>query len=60
VQRFSSVYRKNPAVAQIAERLVDLDEGFMGGGIVTSKWFSAPSDETGTGGSAGAEYLLTS
>jgi tryptophan 2,3-dioxygenase len=54
------VYRKNPTVAQIAERLVDLDEGFMEWRYRHVKMVQRTiGTKTGTGGSAGAEYLLT-
>ncbi|MGH7531051.1 MAG: tryptophan 2,3-dioxygenase [Gemmatimonadales bacterium] len=54
------VYRKNPAVAQIAERLVDLDEGFMEWRYRHVKMVQRTiGTKAGTGGSAGAEYLLT-
>ncbi len=54
------VYKKNPAVAQIAERLVDLDEGFMEWRYRHVKMVQRTiGTKVGTGGSAGAEYLLT-
>ena len=54
------VYKKNPSVAQIAERLVDLDEGFMEWRYRHVKMVQRTiGTKTGTGGSAGAEYLLT-
>ena len=54
------VYKKNPAVAQIAERLVDLDEGFMEWRYRHVKMVQRTiGTKAGTGGSAGAEYLLT-
>ena len=54
------VYKKNPTVAQIAERLVDLDEGFMEWRYRHVKMVQRTiGTKTGTGGSAGAEYLLT-
>jgi tryptophan 2,3-dioxygenase len=53
------VYRKNPNVAQIAERLVDLDEGFMEWRYRHVKMVQRTiGTKMGTGGSAGAEYLL--
>ena len=53
------VYRKDPAVAQIAERLVDLDEGFMEWRYRHVKMVQRTiGTKAGTGGSAGAEYLL--
>jgi tryptophan 2,3-dioxygenase len=54
------VYRKNPTVAQIAERFVDLDEGFMEWRYRHVKMVQRTIGmKMGTGGSAGAEYLLT-
>src|SRR5712664_3799409 len=54
------VYKKNPAVSQIAERLVDLDEGFMEWRYRHVKMVQRTiGTKAGTGGSAGAEYLLT-
>ena len=54
------VYKKNPNVAQIAERLVDLDEGFMEWRYRHVKMVQRTiGTKPGTGGSAGAEYLLT-
>jgi tryptophan 2,3-dioxygenase len=53
------VYRKNPTVAQIAERLVDLDEGFMEWRYRHVKMVQRTiGTKPGTGGSMGAEYLL--
>jgi len=53
------VYRKNPTVASIAERLVDLDEGFMEWRYRHVKMVQRTiGTKMGTGGSAGAEYLL--
>jgi tryptophan 2,3-dioxygenase len=53
------VYKKNPAVAQIAERLVDLDEGFMEWRYRHVKMVQRTiGTKMGTGGSAGAEYLM--
>jgi tryptophan 2,3-dioxygenase len=54
------VYKKNPSAAQIAERLVDLDEGFMEWRYRHVKMVQRTiGTKPGTGGSAGAEYLLT-
>ena len=54
------VYKSNAAVAQIAERLVDLDEGFMEWRYRHVKMVQRTiGTKPGTGGSAGAEYLLT-
>jgi tryptophan 2,3-dioxygenase len=53
------VYKKNPNVAQIAERLVDLDEGFMEWRYRHVKMVQRTiGTKMGTGGSAGAEYLV--
>jgi tryptophan 2,3-dioxygenase len=53
------VYRKNPTVAQIAERFVDLDEGFMEWRYRHVKMVQRTiGAKMGTGGSMGAEYLL--
>ena len=53
------VYRKNPTVASIAERFVDLDEGFMEWRYRHVKMVQRTiGTKMGTGGSAGAEYLL--
>jgi len=53
------VYRKNPTVASIAERLVDLDEGFMEWRYRHVKMVQRTiGTKMGTGGSAGAEYLM--
>ena len=54
------VYKKNPTVGQIAERLVDLDEGFMEWRYRHVKMVQRTiGTKPGTGGSAGADYLLT-
>ncbi len=54
------VYRSNHAVAQICERLVDLDEGFMEWRYRHVKMVQRTiGTKPGTGGSAGAEYLMT-
>ena len=53
------IYRKNPTVASIAERLVDLDEGFMEWRYRHVKMVQRTiGTKMGTGGSAGAEYLM--
>ncbi len=53
------VYKKDPNVAQIAERLVDLDEGFMEWRYRHVKMVQRTiGTKAGTGGSSGAEYLL--
>ncbi len=60
VQRILVEVYKNPSVAQIAERLVDLDEGFMEWRYRHVKMVQRTiGTKVGTGGSAGAEYLLT-
>lgn len=54
------VYRTDSAVAQICERLVDLDEGFMEWRYRHVKMVQRTiGTKPGTGGSAGAEYLMT-
>jgi tryptophan 2,3-dioxygenase len=54
------VYRSNPLVAQVAERFVDLDEGFMEWRYRHVKMVQRTiGTKAGTGGSAGADYLLT-
>jgi len=54
------VYKRNPTVSQIAERLVDLDEGFMEWRYRHVKMVQRTiGTKAGTGGSAGADYLLT-
>lgn len=54
------VYRNNHGVAQICERLVDLDEGFMEWRYRHVKMVQRTiGTKAGTGGSAGAEYLMT-
>src|SRR5436309_2527589 len=54
------VYKKNPTVAQIAERLVDLDEGFMEWRYRRVKMGQRTiGTKPGTGGSAGAGDLVT-
>jgi len=53
------VYRTNHSVAQTCERLVDLDEGFMEWRYRHVKMVQRTiGTKTGTGGSAGAEYLM--
>ena len=54
------VYRTNPAVTAVCERLVDLDEGFMEWRYRHVKMVQRTiGTRRGTGGSAGAEYLMT-
>jgi len=55
-----TVYRTNPAVASVCERLVDLDEGIMEWRYRHVKMVQRTiGTKRGTGGSAGAEYLET-
>jgi len=55
-----TVYRTNPAVASVCERLVDLDEGIMEWRYRHVKMVQRTiGTKPGTGGSAGAEYLET-
>lgn len=54
------VYRGHPDVAAVCERLVDLDEGFMEWRYRHVKMVQRTiGTKRGTGGSSGAEYLLT-
>src|SRR5207253_4718203 len=54
------VYRTNPAVSSVCERLVDLDEGFMEWRYRHVKMVQRTvGTKPGTGGTAGAEYLAT-
>jgi tryptophan 2,3-dioxygenase len=54
------VYRTNPVVAGVCERLVDLDEGFQEWRYRHVKMVERTiGDKPGTGGSTGAEYLRT-
>jgi tryptophan 2,3-dioxygenase len=53
------VYRRDPAMSQVCERLVDLDEGFMEWRYRHVKMVQRTiGTKAGTGGSAGAEYLM--
>src|SRR5437016_13408641 len=55
-----AVYRTNPAVASVCERLVDLDEGIMEWRYRHVKMVQRTiGTKAGTGGTAGAEYLET-
>jgi tryptophan 2,3-dioxygenase len=55
-----AVYRTNPAVASVCERLVDLDEGIMEWRYRHVKMVQRTiGTKPGTGGSTGAEYLET-
>jgi tryptophan 2,3-dioxygenase len=54
------VYRHHPALAELCERLVDLDEGLMEWRYRHVKMVQRTiGTRRGTGGSAGAEYLST-
>ena len=54
------VYRTDPTVTAVCERLVDLDEGFMEWRYRHVKMVQRTiGTRHGTGGSAGADYLLT-
>lgn len=54
------VYRTDPAVTAVCERLIDLDEGFMEWRYRHVKMVQRTiGTRRGTGGSAGADYLLT-
>lgn len=53
------VYRQQPALAELCERLVDLDEGLMEWRYRHVKMVQRTiGTRRGTGGSAGADYLL--
>jgi len=55
-----AVYRGQPALAELCERMVDLDEGMMEWRYRHVKMVQRTiGTRQGTGGSAGAEYLLT-
>jgi tryptophan 2,3-dioxygenase len=54
------IYRHNPALTELCERLVDLDEGIMEWRYRHVKMVQRTiGTRRGTGGSAGAEYLAT-
>ena len=54
------VYRTHPTLGELCERLVDLDEGFMEWRYRHVKMVQRTiGTKSGTGGSAGAEYLMT-
>lgn len=54
------IYRSNSAVAELCERLVDLDEGFMEWRYRHVRMVQRTiGTKRGTGGSSGAEYLAT-
>jgi tryptophan 2,3-dioxygenase len=53
-------YRTNPVVTSVCERLIDMDEGFMEWRYRHVKMVQRTiGTRRGTGGSAGAEYLMT-
>ncbi len=55
-----SIYRADPALSQVCERLVDLDEGIQEWRYRHVKMVQRTiGTRRGTGGSAGAEYLQT-
>jgi tryptophan 2,3-dioxygenase len=55
-----SIYRTSPAIAGLCERLVDLDEGIQEWRYRHVKMVQRTiGTRRGTGGSAGAEYLMT-
>ena len=54
------IYRGNPTVTQVCERLVDLDEGMQEWRYRHVKMVERTiGTRQGTGGSAGSEYLNT-
>jgi len=54
------IYRRHPVLAELCERLVDLDEGLMEWRYRHVKMVQRTiGTRRGTGGSAGSEYLLT-
>ncbi|MGH7644776.1 MAG: tryptophan 2,3-dioxygenase [Gemmatimonadales bacterium] len=54
------VYREHPTVALVCERLIDFDEGFMEWRYRHVKMVQRTiGTKRGTGGTAGAEYLMT-
>jgi tryptophan 2,3-dioxygenase len=56
----AAVYRASGEAAQVAERLVDLDEGLQEWRYHHVKMVERTiGDKHGTGGSTGAEYLRT-
>ncbi len=59
-QLLIGVYRRDPIVTQVCERLVDLDEGFMEWRYRHVKMVQRTiGTKPGTGGSSGADYLMT-
>jgi tryptophan 2,3-dioxygenase len=58
-EAFIAVYRSDPGLAELCERMVDLDEGMMEWRYRHVKMVQRTiGTRRGTGGSAGAEYLL--
>ena len=58
--RLIEIYRGDPALVQLCERLVDLDEGFQEWRYRHVKMVQRTiGTRAGTGGSSGAEYLVT-
>ncbi len=54
------IYRRDPSVASICERLVDLDEGLQEWRYRHVKMVQRTiGTRRGTGGSEGADYLMT-
>ena len=54
------IYRSNPTITQVCEQLVDLDEGFQEWRYRHVKMVQRTiGTKPGTGGTAGAEYLMT-
>jgi tryptophan 2,3-dioxygenase len=54
------VYRDNPAIASVCERLIDLDEGIQEWRYRHVKMVERTiGNKQGTGGSTGVEYLKT-
>jgi tryptophan 2,3-dioxygenase len=54
------VYRTQPSLGELCERMVDLDEGFMEWRYRHVKMVQRTiGTQPGTGGTAGAEYLMT-
>jgi tryptophan 2,3-dioxygenase len=59
-QALVELYRHNPEMASLCERLVDLDEGMMEWRYRHVKMVQRTiGTKRGTGGSAGSEYLMT-
>jgi tryptophan 2,3-dioxygenase len=59
-QALIDVYRRDPALANLCERMVDLDEGIQEWRYRHVKMVQRTiGTKMGTGGSSGAEYLAT-